>query len=109
MYLCLTLDGLHNITLAKRLSAGGCFKGIMEGNKRLAYLEVVLGYGTQGYSMSKVKGGLIDVYSVRLEDFDKVLAALRAMGFTGLVGVTHDDAYNNEQWFDGSWCVFTKL
>lgn len=109
MILELTLDGKTNIELAKKFQNGFCYRGIYDHNKRIAQLEVVLDYGEKGYTIISEKAGLIDVIGVELKNFDKVLHQLKRLGFSGFVGVSHDQEHCEAEWYDPNFFVFVKI
>ena len=109
MYLELSLDGKTNIKLAKKFQNGFCYRGIYDHGKRIAQLEVVIDYGEQGYTIINDKTGLITVIGIELKDFDKVLKQLRRLGFSGFVGVSHDEEHCDEEWYDPNFFIFVKI
>ena len=109
MYLELSLDGKTNIELAKKFQNGFCYRGIYDHGKRIAQLEVVLNYGEKGYTIISEKAGLIDVIGVELKNFDKVLHQLKRLGFSGFVGVSHDQECCEAEWYDPNFFIFVKI
>lgn len=109
MYLELSLDGKTNIELAKKFQNGFCYRGIYDHGKRIAQLEVVIDYGEQGYTIINDKTGLITIIGIELKDFDKVIKQLRRLGFSGFVGVSHDEEYCDEEWYDPNFFIFVKI
>lgn len=109
MILELSLDGKTNIDLAKKFQNGFCYRGIYNHGKRIGQLEVVIDYGEKGYTIINEKSGLIVVVGVELKDFDKVLHQLKRLGFSGFVGVSHDQECSEAEWFDPNFFVFVKI
>ena len=84
-------------------------KPILNLLKSFKMVFAIVVFMTTVNALHNLKTGLITVIGIELKDFDKVIKQLRRLGFSGFVGVSHDEEHCDEEWYDPNFFIFVKI